>query len=70
MHLCRDSYTGMALLLEPTAETGETISALASRLPRFYRRFGKAAYGHGRLATLMQALEKASPVSRRTGPMD
>jgi phosphomannomutase len=61
VHLCRDSYTGMAFLLERMAETGESISALAGRLPRFYRKFGKAAYGHGRLGTLMQALEESFP---------
>ena len=61
VHLCRDSYTGMAFLLERMAETGATISALAARLPRFYRKFGKVAYEHGRLGTLMQALEESFP---------
>ena len=32
VHLCRDSYTGMAFLLDRMAETGETISTLAGRL--------------------------------------
>ena len=31
VHLCRDSYTGMALLLDRMAETGKTISELAAR---------------------------------------
>lgn len=61
VHLCRDSYTGMAFLLDRMAETGETISSLAGRLPRFYRKLGKVAYEHGRLGTLMQALEEAFP---------
>jgi phosphomannomutase len=61
VHLCRDSYTGMAFLLERMAETGETISALAARLPRFYRKLGKVAYEHGRLGPLMQALEESFP---------
>jgi len=61
VHLCRDSYTGMAFLLERMAETGETISALAARLPRFCRKFGKVAYEHGRLGPLMQALEESFP---------
>ena len=61
VHLCRDSYTGMAFLLERMAETGETISALAGRLPRFYRKLGKVAYAHGRLGPLMQALEDSFP---------
>jgi phosphomannomutase len=61
VHLCRDSYTGMAFLLERMAETGETMSALAAALPRFYRKFGKVAYEHGRLGPLMQALEERFP---------
>ncbi len=36
-----------ALLLERMAETGEPISALAARLPRFYRKLGKIAYRAG-----------------------
>jgi hypothetical protein len=51
----------MAFLLEHMAETGETISALAARLPRFYRKSGTVAYEHGRLGSLMQALEESFP---------
>lgn len=61
VHLCRDSYTGMAFLLDRMAETGETISALAARLPKYFRRYGKVAYEHGRLGTLMQSLEARYP---------
>ena len=61
VHLCRDSYTGMAFLLDRMAETGEAMSTLAARLPRFYRKSGQAAYEHGRLGTLMQALEESFP---------
>ena len=61
VHLCRDSYTGMAFLLERMAETGESISALAGKLPRFYRKAGKVAFEHGRLGPLMQALEESFP---------
>jgi phosphomannomutase len=61
VHLCRDSYTGMAFLLDRMAETGETMSALAARLPRFYRKLGKVTYEHGRLGPMMQALEEAFP---------
>ena len=61
VHLCRDSYTGMAFLLDRMAETGETISGLARALPRYYRKFGKVAYEHGRLGTLMQALDENFP---------
>ena len=61
VHLCRDSYTGMAFLLDRMAETGESIGALAARLPRYFRKLGKVAYAHGRLGTLMQALEESLP---------
>ncbi len=61
VHLCRDSYTGMAFLLEQLAETGSTVSELVARLPRFYRRLGQVQFEHGRLGILMQALEEAFP---------
>jgi phosphomannomutase len=61
VHLCRDSYTGMAFLLDHMAVTGESVSALAARLPRYYRKLGKVAYEHGMLGSLMQALEEAFP---------
>lgn len=58
---CRDSYTGMAFLLDLMERTGKTISELAARLPRYYRRSGKVAFEHGRLGPLMQALEDSFP---------
>lgn len=58
---CRDSYTGMAFVLDRLAATGESLSALAARLPRYYRRMGKAAFAHGKLGPLMQAVEAAFP---------
>jgi phosphomannomutase len=58
---CRDSYTGMAFLLDRMAETGQTVSQLAGRLPRYYRKLGKVAFEHGRLGPLMQALEESFP---------
>ncbi len=61
---CRDSYTGMAFLLDRMAETGRTVSELAAELPRYYRKFGKAAYEHGRLGAVMQALDEAFPDAR------
>lgn len=65
VHLCRDSYTGMAFLLDRMAATGESISALSARLPRYYRRLGKAPFEHGRLGTLMQALEREFPQAEK-----
>lgn len=63
VHLCRDSYTGMAFLLDRMAETGMTISELASELPRFVRKFGRFAYRHGQLGELMQSLEESFPAA-------
>ncbi|GIU79878.1 MAG: phosphoglucosamine mutase [Bryobacteraceae bacterium] len=64
VHYCRDSYLGMALLLERLAETGETLNALAAALPRYWRRSGKFSFEHGRLGQMMQALEAALPGAR------
>lgn len=64
VHLCRDSYTGMAFLLDRMAETGMTVSALAARLPRYYRKLGKVAFEHGRLGIMMQALEDSFPEAK------
>jgi len=63
VHLCRDSYTGMAFLLDRMAETGEKISTLAGRLPKYFRRYGKVAFQHGRLGPLMQSLEARFPAA-------
>ncbi len=64
VHYCRDSYLGMALLLERLAETGETLNALAAGLPRYWRRSGKLPFEHGRVGQMMQALEAALPGAR------
>jgi phosphomannomutase len=61
VHYCRDSYTGMAFLLDRMAETGKTVTQLLSDLPRYYRRLGKVQFEHGRLGALMQALEEKFP---------
>lgn len=65
VHLCRDSYTGMAFLLDRMAETGEKISMLAGRLPKYFRRYGKVAFQHGRLGPLMQSLEARFPAAQK-----
>lgn len=59
VHLCRDSYSGMALFLHRMASTGLTMSQLAARLPRYHRRIGKVAYEHGRLGALLLNLEES-----------
>lgn len=61
VHACRDSFTGMAFILDRMAASGESASGLAGRLPRYYRRLGKVTFEHGRLGALMQALEEAFP---------
>ncbi len=58
---CRDSYFGMALILDRMAETGLPLSVLAAELPKYHRRMGKAAFEHGRLGKMMQELEARLP---------
>jgi phosphomannomutase len=61
---CRDSYTGMAFILDRMAATGKSVSELASGLPRFFRKSGKMDFEHGRLGLMMQAVEEAFPDAR------
>jgi phosphomannomutase len=61
VHLCRDSYTGMAFLLDRLARTPATVSERVAALPTFHRRSNKVAFEHGRLGPLMQSLETAYP---------
>ena len=61
VHLCRDSYSGMAMFLDRMAKTGLTISQLAARLTRYYRKIGKVGYQHGQLGSVMQELETRFP---------
>jgi phosphomannomutase len=61
VHLCRDSYSGMAMFLDRMAQTGLTISQLAGRLNRYSRKIGKVAYQHGQLGSVMQELESRFP---------
>jgi len=60
-HLCRDSYTAMALLLDRMAAEGKTMSEMAGALPRFYRRSGKVQFAHGKLGGLMLGMEHLYP---------
>jgi phosphomannomutase len=64
VHLCRDSYTGMALLLHRLAETGETMSSLVAALPRYVRRLTAVRFEHGRLGLMIQGLEQEFPDAR------
>jgi phosphomannomutase len=67
---CRDSYAGMALWLDRLASTSQTVSELASALPRYYRRTATVTLEHGWLGTLMQRLAAQWPdaqLDRRDG---
>ncbi len=57
VHYCRDSYMGMAFLLDRMAETGKKLSELAATHAPYYRRLGKFTFEHGRLGPIMQDLE-------------
>jgi phosphomannomutase len=61
VHLCRDSYTGMAFLLGRMAATGQTVTQMAAKLPTYHRKLGKVAFEHGMLGPLMQALDENFP---------
>jgi len=56
---CRDSYTGMAFILDRMAAAGEPFSVIAGRLPRYWRIAGRMDFEHGRLGMLMQSIEEA-----------
>lgn len=61
VHYCRDSYTGMAFVLDRLCAEGVSMSALASRLPKYFRRFGKQELEFSRLAPALLRLESAFP---------
>ncbi len=65
VHLCRDSYTGMALILDRMARTGARISEIEAALPRYFRRMSTVEFGHGRLGPMMQALAESFPNARK-----
>jgi len=50
VHTCRDSFTGMALLLEHLCRTGEKLSSLKRRLPLYFMKKHKveASYREGK----------------------
>jgi len=65
VHYCRDSYTGMAFLLDRMAETGLGIAELAAKLPKFTRRSAKSKFAHGGLGGGTLALERRFPEASR-----
>jgi phosphomannomutase len=65
---CRDSYTGMAFLLDLLAASGATVSGLAGGLPRYFRRSAAIALEHGLVGALLPGIEArfAAPAIDRT----
>lgn len=61
VHYCRDSYTGMAFLLDRMTKTGKTLAELAARLPQFSRLSAKVPFQHGRMGAIVQAFEARFP---------
>lgn len=57
VHYCRDSYTGMAFILDRMAETGLSALELVARLPRYARLGMKAPFRHGRLGAVIRGFE-------------
>jgi phosphomannomutase len=68
--LVRDSFVGMALILDAMAATGKPISELADELPRYEIHKTKATLAPDKLPAALAALEKhfaAAKVDRRDG---
>lgn len=61
---CRDSYTGMAFLLDRMAHTGLTVAQMAAQLPRYFRLSTTKSFEHGRLGTVMQELAGRFPEAK------
>ncbi len=61
VHYCRDSYTGMAFILDMMAETGKTLPQLVERLPKFTRLGVKMAFQNGKLGSIIQGFEQRFP---------
>lgn len=64
VHYCRDSYTGMAFLLDRMAETGLTLPQLVDRFPKYTRLGSKVLFRHGRLGAIFQSFERSFPGAR------
>ncbi len=58
VHYCRDSFTGMAFILDRMAETGKPLTELLARFPRFTRLSAKSPFQHGRLGRIIQDFEQ------------
>jgi phosphomannomutase len=62
--LARDSFVGMAQVLDAMAASEETVSQLADRLPRFQIHKGKVPLPHDLIETLFMRLQELFPQAR------
>ncbi len=61
VQMCRDSFAGMAMVLDSMAATGSSASSLAAALPRYHRRSGQFALRRDRLDAIARELEARFP---------
>jgi phosphomannomutase len=62
--LARDSFVGMAQVLDAMAASEETVSQLANRLPRFQIHKGEVPLSHDLIETLFMRLQEHFPQAR------
>lgn len=60
VNLARDSFVGMALVLELMADTGKSLSTLANELPKFIQKKEKVTFS-GNLVEVLVIIEKSFP---------
>jgi phosphomannomutase len=58
IHPCRDSFAGMAVVLELMAATGRTISSLRADIPRYVLVKDKMEVQGGEVATILRSLRR------------
>ncbi len=58
IHPCRDSFIGIALVLQYMAQTGKTLSQLVAEIPRYYLVKKKAALSSDQIFGLMEKLKR------------
>lgn len=58
IHPCRDSYTGMAIILELMCDTGKSLSTLWSEIPSYFVLKDKKQLDKKMLCSVLEAIEK------------
>lgn len=58
IHPCRDSFIGMALVLQYMAETGKSLSELVNTVPRYYMVKKKIAMPSGQIFGIVDTLKR------------